>query len=560
MVLMEKIIHKTQAVGLLVLFVIFGIMMGNGDTYATASTLSLSISNSTVSTSVAPTSGNGTFSKSSDTTISASTNNATGYTLSISAPSNAGSDYDKLINSGDNTAKLSSISSATTEAQFKALNGTAYNGKWGYLPSKYCSNGTSSTCAANSDFLPAPTTAGDVMDQTSLANSTANIYTIAIGTRIDSSVKTGSYSNSYIVKLVANAIPYSITYNDGVVSNMPSDVSSTTPDSTVNISSDVPVRASYSFLGWCAGTVTNNDGTDSCSGTVYNPNGGGTNLTYTLDQTGGSNVLSLVAMWKKMTYMQDVATWGSTLSAGDEIIATDARDGKEYTVAKLADGNIWMTQNLDHDIGDIAGGTYTSADTDISANWTPSTATYATGTTTWNNTTSAPESYDPGDLCWNGTLDSSWSTTLSNGTTACGNDKHYHIGNYYNWTAAVAMNDSSSYTTQNTDVNQSICPAGWRLPIGGTTNTGSKSFQYLVNQLSLTSGTSGNIQSSPVYFVVGGYWYGSSPYVGSSGYYWSSVAYSSGYAYYLVFDVDGHLDPQAYYDRNRGYLVRCVAR
>ena len=151
-------------------------------------------------------------------------------------------------------------------------------------------------------------------------------------------------------------------------------------------------------------------------------------------------------------------------------------------------------------------------------------------------------------------------TDLSTGTTTCGDDKHMSIGNYYNWTAAIAMNDSSSYTTQNTDVNQSICPAGWRLPIGGTTNTGSKSFQYLVTQASLTSGTSGNIQNSPAYFVYGGHWLASSSYVGTYGYYWSSVVYNDGYAYKLDINRFGGPNSQSGYSRFVGISVRCVAR
>ena len=221
-----------------------------------------------------------------------------------------------------------------------------------------------------------------------------------------------------------------------------------------------------------------------------------------------------------------------------------------------------MTQNLDFDIVD-GGADLDSTNTDVPSNWGDAgnlTDTYATSDTTWNYYTDQPESYDPGDLYWNGTLDDGWSTNLDTGTEACGDDKHYHIGNYYNWTAAVAMNDSSSYTTQNTDVNQSICPAGWRLPISGTINTGSKSFQYLVNQLSLTSGTSGNIQSSPVYFVYGGGWDGPSGGVGSDGYYWSSVVNYSNLAYFFYFSVDGDLVPQGATNRNYGISMRCVAR
>ena len=255
----------------------------------------------------------------------------------------------------------------------------------------------------------------------------------------------------------------------------------------------------------------------------------------------------------ELTYMQDFANLTSSeksdvlgsMTTGTQYQLKDSRDQKEYYISKLADGNVWMTQSLDHDIVTTAN-FYTPSNTDISANWTASTATYATGTTTWatgttGNTT--PQSYDPGDLCWNGVLDYNWETTLSNGTVACGDDKHMSIGNYYNWTAAIAMNNSSSYTTQNTDVNQSICPAGWRLPIGGTTNTGSKSFRYLWNQYS-SSFSGDTMMNSPLYLSYAGYWRGSSYYVGSYGNYYSSVAYSSNNAYQFNFDIEDGVNPQ----------------
>ncbi len=45
----------------------------------------------------------------------------------------------------------------------------------------------------------------------------------------------------------------------------------------------------------------------------------------------------------------------------------DIRDGKEYWVAKLADGNCWMTQNLAYDL--VKGKVLTPSDSDVSANW-----------------------------------------------------------------------------------------------------------------------------------------------------------------------------------------------
>ncbi|MBR6505684.1 hypothetical protein IKT18_02535 [Candidatus Saccharibacteria bacterium] len=272
-----------------------------------------------------------------------------------------------------------------------------------------------------------------------------------------------------------------------------------------------------------------------------------------------------------LVYMQEFATLTSSekaevldsMTLNQQYQLKDNRDEKDYYIAKLADGNVWMTQNLDHDIVTTTD-FYTYANTDIghgstpntNATWTADTATYATNDTTWNYTTDEPESYDPGNLCWNGTIRNDYNGTIATDTVACGNDKHYHIGNYYNWTAAVAMNDSSSYTTNLTDVDQSICPAGWRLP----TLSGNKSYANLVTTLSLTSGASGNVQSAPTYFVYGGLWYGASHYVGGSGYHWSSVVNEASRAYDFGFDKVGYLYPQGHDGRGYGISVRCVAR
>ena len=269
-----------------------------------------------------------------------------------------------------------------------------------------------------------------------------------------------------------------------------------------------------------------------------------------------------------ITYMQEIndsnkTTVLASMTQDTQDYLRDSRDTKPYCVAKLADGNIWMTQNLDHDIVTTTD-FYTYANTDIghgatpntSAKWTAQTATYATNDTTWSRSVDNPKSYDPGDLCWNGTIAPDYIGTLSTYAVACGSDKHYHIGNYYNWTAAVAMNDSSSYTTDEQDVDQSICPAGWRLP----TFSGNKSYDNLVTALSLTSGASGNVQSAPAYFVYGGYWGGSSYSVGGSDHYWSSVVNDDDGAYVFSFSRGGYMNPQVVNIRDDGNSVSCVAR
>ena len=215
-----------------------------------------------------------------------------------------------------------------------------------------------------------------------------------------------------------------------------------------------------------------------------------------------------------------------------------------------------MTQNLDHDIKTDGSVTYDSTTTDVPATWTPSTATYPTGTTTWNWSTTAPESYNPGELYWSGTPDDS--TPVSTGNS------HYHLGNYYNWTAAVAMNNSSSYTTQYQDVNQSICPANWTLPKSGNVTT-SGSFQYLVTQYGWDSSigimTDPYIWNTPIKTSLSGGWSGSLEAVGEVGYFRSPMVNNSSYSYGLDADSNWTVSPDGdYFSRGYGISVRCLAR
>ncbi|MBQ1373293.1 hypothetical protein IIY66_00610 [Candidatus Saccharibacteria bacterium] len=191
-------------------------------------------------------------------------------------------------------------------------------------------------------------------------------------------------------------------------------------------------------------------------------------LEYTLSDTGFP--LSLRTM-QQMT--SDICEAAYTPSGTETIVPTatltDIRDNKTYEIAKLADGNCWMTQNLDLDLS--TGTTLTPVDTDITEDWTPTRSTISfTGITVsgWDNSDTTPYSANPGDVYYytSGTDENdiqydSLAECEVAGYTDC---SHYHAGNYYNWSAAVASNDSSAYVEEFSNANTSICPAGWRLP------------------------------------------------------------------------------------------------
>ena len=300
-----------------------------------------------------------------------------------------------------------------------------------------------------------------------------------------------------------------------------------------------------------------------------------------------------------LTYMQDFSTLSSNDKASvlesmvedTQYQLKDQRDEKDYFIAKLKDGKIWMTQNLDLNLD--SNRTYLHADTDLgwgndatTISWKPVRSTIdATNVTdgtipNWTNDKDTPYSVDPGHYYWTDTYyESSGAYYLDNqfgnpikwkkNEAFSGNGKHGHVGNYYNWPAAIATNDISNYS-QNTysspsaSPQNSICPAGWKLP--SITNydnnaTGNNDFwnlAYYYNDKKINTDT--GLVASPIYFVRGGYVHSSNlnnPHYNA--YYWSNTSESSNYAYLLGFQ-SNNAAYTASYMRSYACSIRCIVR
>lgn len=132
-------------------------------------------------------------------------------------------------------------------------------------------------------------------------------------------------------------------------------------------------------------------------------------------------------------YMQDFnAVIADSLTPGITYTTKDSRDNQDYTVAKLADGNVWMTKNLN-----LAGGTaVTPADTDVTSNYVlPA------------NSTTGPTGFSK--------VANSGSTICFNGTEILPCYSYYDI-----YTATAGTGPAA-------DAPSSICPSGWKLPTIG---------------------------------------------------------------------------------------------
>ena len=270
--------------GLIALLVISVCFCDN--TYATASTISISITNAGNLTINVPPTTEGKFASGDAATVSITTNHAVGYNLTVKANSST-----DLVGTGSNTNVISSLPTGTSISADTFANDSTYNNMWGYKPQKYNSS-------TNSTFRPSPSVSGDTIDSTSNADN--NSYTVSIGAKVTTATPLDSYSNTFIFAVTGKVTPYAITYNQNTtdtVTNMPAN--HTTSDTgasgeTVTIDSTVPVRDGYNFKGWCSTTTSD----ETCSGTTYNPDGDGTNLTLTINQTSSSNSYTLYAMWE----------------------------------------------------------------------------------------------------------------------------------------------------------------------------------------------------------------------------------------------------------------------
>ena len=299
--------------------------------------------------------------------------------------------------------------------------------------------------------------------------------------------------------------------------------------------------------------------------------------------------------------MQDMTTdICNSVTSDGEITATqliDIRDDKLYWIAKLADGHCWMTQNLDLDIGDT-NMPLTSENTDISATasgsgiysdrytenngvwtWTPSNTAINGSTSNWVNTSSTPYYADGEDTYYftsNSSADDIEYASLP-ACTAAGHTetgcRHYHSGNYYNWTAAVASNNSNSISNNYAEVGNSICPKGWRLPIATNSDKSIYEFGDLLFKYNITPSRTGgpigyksdgfdNIRKAPLWLTRSGRIdNGAFNNRGIYGYYWSSVNYNGSYAYRLDFSASSIWLASIKNDgKNMGRSIRCVAR
>lgn len=504
-------------------------------TDVSAASITVTVDTSEMLMNLVPKTTAGDFSKSKNGSIAVTATG--GYTLSIASVNGSTS-----LTSGANN--ILSISSNVTEAAFSNASYTGYNDHWGYKPSQYVtSDGTTSTVidntGANAVFRKIPDDNGEILDINESPSGTKN-YTLAIGARANLDTPKGSYvSDTFVIAAV---------------------------------------------------------GIQKC-----NPEATTISEALCMQDMNDSVINSMVM--------------------NQQYQLKDERDDKVYYVAKMKDGRVWMTQNLDLDlISDTTAENYrplTSENTDLTTfgsqgyttangyscsnaatttnctgtdeviTWVPANTTIAKSAgSSWVNDNNIPYSYDYEDYYYyTNTSGSNTAYETKEACTAAHNDgtcPHYHTGNYYNFTAAVASNSTSTITNR-TIMGNSVCPAGWKLPTANVTpyeSYGEADYYSEFNHTWRAQGvidalasignaapynTNGylNISNAPLYMArVGGKTYpsGNPSMGGSSNYYQTNTSNSTSNMFAGFFGTSSTTPSQVYTPRYYGNSIRCVAK
>lgn len=293
-------------------------------------------------------------------------------------------------------------------------------------------------------------------------------------------------------------------------------------------------KSGYGFAGWL---VTEN-------GTPYGPNA--TITTPDLSTSG----LKLYAKW--VASAGDLQTWTgcSTMQTGEITALTDTRDGNVYTVAKLADGKCWTTENLRLD---FKSATINATNTNNpTANFITKSASAIS-----SNTLCKANSSECFDQIQFNSNNLNRSLTQSHNAESS-SSAWYSYGTYYNWFTATAGNGTYSSTSSST-ISGDICPAGWHLPTGGS-NGEYKDLNTAINNGSTSSDL--NWRAYPNNFVWSGDYNNNkrtSAYVNTRT--WTSTAKDNNTAYRLGLDSNktAAVTPTSNaWNKWDAFTVRCV--
>ena len=260
--------------------------------------------------------------------------------------------------------------------------------------------------------------------------------------------------------------------------------------------------------------------------------------------------------------MQEVTFCKDTLTEGQVYTLTDSRDGQQYKVAKLADGNCWMLDNLALDPTDATtAANMNASNTNATSAAITNLLNGGSSTTGWSSVAVAnvTTNFSNTDSYVQPRINNASKDTLVTSYGPATTNGQAKVGIYYNYCAASASTycyaSGQGIDVPDTiiDAPQDICPANWRMPTGGNT----REYYALAQKYGSTATETNSLQYN-LFTPLSGYYGGSSANdQGSNGYWWSSTYYGSNYMYLL------YVNPTVVYlsngsTRYNGLSMRCL--
>lgn len=315
-------------------------------------------------------------------------------------------------------------------------------------------------------------------------------------------------------------------------------------------------KTGYGFAGWSL----NPNATINSNYTIYGPNEQ-IEITNDIISNNNNGIITFYAVWVESsgTFQTFDANDYANSPNGTVLALRDERDDNIYAIAKLADGNWWMIENLRLQLASY--GQTTDNKTIVGAkSITDGTVNRLTIFNT-DNPSSAFLNNNNFENDWKliGNL-GGWTVQFSEGETlqinfGIGNinkeneaaysdvddvrwgphqDKlWYSYGVMYNWYTSTAGTGKWSGVV-GTDTEGSICPLGWRLPNGYTNGDTAnlKSLVTSINSYPTNAVNAGLYETGPSSYANNSQsdYYRASNYRGTSSYYWTSTYGSSGTA------------------------------
>ncbi len=532
----------------------------------------------------------GTAFGTADLNIHVSTNNMTGYTLSMTPQSSDNNNPHSLIRTEligseetyrriDTLGQTDPVSTGYTEDSFVA-------NKWGYR------------ILANSNYFGIDENNPTVSSPNWVTSEPTNgiNHNLTVAAKVDSDTVSGSYGTTLVFTATTNAIPkvdiVHFDSNGADSGDMSGERAIAASGGITTLPTSDYTKNGYRFIGWNTepdgtgisyvdeGEYASTASTENQDVTLYAmwsnfPEGMSTEGTtpsgnpgvtisrayeiayaaagkYPWEETAeGSGVYTQIqdgvyhgrdTRWDLQGMTPEICYSVTAIEYGYQ--ALDTRDYKLYDIARLKDGRCWFRDNLALDL------TMANASSKINVNNSNmNTSAHNSLFSAGGGPTTNVESYTRASI-YKELMNSTYS---DDPVEAVRNVKY---GIHYNYCAASAGTICNSYNSgSHVNATYDICPSGWRLPTGGTTGE----FQSLINSYS----TIRDLRLASHFAYGGNYNFYEGKRMGQEmdGRYWSSTMSDS--QTYLMYDLFIYEDGAGVTDpgyRNDGFSIRCIAK